>query len=308
MLGLLDVDQLIERLLLLAQLRLRARTVAALVADPTIGPLQAHAVRGDRFERAAGLTLPGDGELAALLQGLARPVRRVELEAMGSRGGVAKPLAPLATGRWDLLVPIVSSSGLEAVLLAEEPGLDASGARSAWDELALIGTFAGVALRNARDVRAQARWLLAAASERVYRGSESTTAFIEARRLLDRCARSLALPPAEHERARHALALADWARTDEGKRELELLCASDASGLARGARELIRAVEGGMGRGEERAVVLLAAVEAYRSARSRGLDIEAALERARANAAADPFVADSLMAPGTPIGPERDAA
>jgi len=309
LLGLLDEDALIERLLLLAQVRLRARTMAALVADPTPGPLQAHAVRGDRFERAAWLTLPGDGELASLLQGLARPVRRAELEAMGVCGGLAKELAPLASGRWDLLMPIVSSSGLEAVLLAEEPGLEARSARAAWDELALIGTFAGVALRNARDVRAQSRWLLAAASERVYRGSESTAAFIEARRLLDRCGRSLALPPAERERARHALALSDWTRTDEGRRELELLCASDASGLARGARELIQAVEGGTSRDEERVVVLLAAVEAYRSARVRGLEIDQSLDRARAKAAADPYVAGCLVeSPGTTIGPERDAA
>ena len=330
LLALLDEDALIERLLAMAQMRLKARTMVALVASATPGLLQAHTVRGDRFERAAGLTLSGEGELAALLQGLARPVRRLELENMGAheargahetrganeaRGGhdahasLAQELAPLVTGRWDLAMPIVSSCGLEAVLLAEDPGLEASATRAAWDELALIGTFAGVALHNAREVRAQARWLLAAASERVYRGSESTAAFIEARRLLERSARALGLPPAERERARHALALTDWARTEEGRRELDLLCASDASGLVRGARVLIQAAADGANRDESRVVVLLAAVEAYRVARARGLAHDAALERARARAAIDPFVAECLMAvPGTEIGPERDAA
>jgi two-component system, OmpR family, alkaline phosphatase synthesis response regulator PhoP len=315
LLALLDEDALVERLLVLAQLRLKARTMAALVADPVLGTLQAHAVRGDRFERAARLTLAADGELAQLLQGLARPVRRVEIEDMiargfhGDRARLAHELAPLVTGRWDLVMPIVSPRGLEALLLAEEPALDASAGRVAWDELALIGTFAGVALRNAGDVRAQARWLLAAAADRVYRGAESNAAFIESRRLLERSAHTLALPPAERERARHALALADWARTDEGRRELDMLCASDASGLARGARDLIRAVHDGAALEEERLVVLFGAVEAYRAARTRGLAPDAALDRARTRAESDPFVCDCLLEPpGVDVGPERDAA
>jgi len=315
LLSLLDQDTLLERLLALAQVRLRARTIAVLVADTPLGPLRAHAVRGDRFERAAQVSLPGDGELAALLKGLARPLRRVELENMslresqGARECLSRELAPLVAGRWDLLMPSVSSSGLEGVLLAEEPGLDAAADRDAWDELALIGAFAGVALRNARDVRTQARWLLASAAERVYRGPEAAAALVEARRLLDRCARTLVLPPAERERARHALALTDWARTEEGTRELDLMCASDASGLARGARALIQAAAGARDNDEERVVTLLGAVDAYRIARLRGLEPDAALERARARAVADPFVVECLTAPpGAALGPERDAA
>lgn len=306
LLGVLDENALLARLLGIVQMRLGCRSLAALLADPASGTLRAHAVRGDRFERAASLSLPLTGDVATLLQGLARPVRRTELEQLGGSGA---EWAPLVSGRWDVLVPVISSNGLEAVIVAEEPSRAGANTRSAWEELGAIAQFAGVALRNARNVRSQARWSLAAAAERVYRGKESAAAFIESRRLLDRACRALVFSPGEHEQARHALALADWARTDDGRRELDLLCESDASGLARGARSLIQALESGVYPEDDRVVVLLEAVEAYRAARLRGLDPEQSRERARAKAAADPFVAECLMASvEAELSPERDAA
>jgi len=194
-------------------------------------------------------------------------------------------------------------------LLAEEPGLSGADARPAFEELGVIGGFAGVALHNARVVRAQARWLLASAADRVYRSADGTAALIEARRLLDGCARSLALTPGERERARHALNLGEWARTEDGRRELELLCDSDASGLVRGTRSLIDAVAGWTGHDDDRLPVLLVALEAYRAARTRGIGVEQAIERAHAKAAVDPFVADCLVANvASAIDPELDAA
>ena len=127
--------------------------------------------------------------------------------------------------------------------------------------------------------------------------------------ILESCGRSLGLTPAERERARHALALAEWARTDDGRRELDLLCASDASGLVRGARSLIDAALGPAGSDAERVVVLLAAAEVYRASRARGIGVEQALERARAKASPDPFVAETLAASVTSLlDPERDPA
>ena len=306
MLGLLDEDALLARLLAMVQLRLKCRAVVALLADSATGTLRAHAARGERFERVATLALPLLGNVSQLLQGLARPVRRADLEHMG---GLGAEWSRLVSGRWDLLIPIISSSGLEAVLVAEEPSHAGEDLRPLWDELGIIGAFAGVALRNARSVRSQARWLLAAAAERVYRGSESSAAFIESRLLLDRVCRALMSPPGERERARHALALADWARTEDGRREFDLLCDSDVSGLACGARTLIQALISGVHPQDDRMVILLEAIEAYRAARLRGLTPEQARERARAKSAADPFVADCLMASAeAQLSPERDAA
>ncbi len=306
LLALLDLDALLERLLGMTQLKLRSQAVAALVADAAGAPFRAHAVRGERFERAASLSLGCTGELASLLRGLARPVRVADLERLGAD---AAEIGAIVRGRWDLLVPVVSCGELEAVLLSMEPGLREADTRAAWDELAVVGEFAGVALRNARRVREQGRWLLAIAAERTYRGSESATAMAEARQLLDRCARALHLSPAEREHVRHALALGDWARTAAGARELDGLCASDASGLAQRTRALIDACASEPDADTERAVVLLVATEAYRAARARGLDAPEAIGRACARAAVDPAVADCLASLAvTPFDPERDAA
>jgi CheY-like chemotaxis protein len=306
LLGMLDEDALLARLLVLTQLKLRARAVVALVADRPLGPLHARLLRGDGFERVARLTLPGDGECASLLRGLARPVRRADLDGLSD---LTRELAPLVTGRWDLIVPLVASGELEAVLLAEEPGVLGTGAKPVWDELAVIGGFAAVALGNAREVRAQARWLLAAAAERAHRSADASTALVEARRLLDGCGRSLGLTPSERERARHALALAEWARTEDGRRELDNLCSSDASGLVRGVRTLIDAAWAAPGSDPERSAVLLAAADAYRASRARGAGVEQALARARSKAGSDPFVAETLAASaGLVLDPERDAA
>src|SRR5262249_15300989 len=149
----------------------------------------------------------------------------------------------------------------------EEPTPAGSDGKSVADQMGVIGACGAVALGNARSVRAQARWLMAALSERVYRNDQATQALIEARRLLDGCGRTLGLTPSERERARHALALAEWARTEDGCRELANLCDSDASGLVRGVRELISAAWAPTP-DPERLAVLLAATDAYRASRS----------------------------------------
>jgi len=301
----LERDPLLARLLMLVQLRLRARTLVALVAAPVPGTLRTHAVRGDRFEPHAAVALPGDGALAELLAGLARPVLRTELEVYP---GIGREIAPLVAGRWDLVLPFVSSAGVEGAVLAAD--IDTDAARATWDELRVVGTFAGVALRNAREVRAQARWLLAAAADRAYVGAEARSARVEARRLVDRAAHVLTLAPGDRERVRDALEIADWARTDDGRRGLDALCASDASGLARGARALLEAALAPAA--DDRAALLYAAADAWRAARARGVDAAHALERACAKAAADPAVVDALttaaraLAAGLPA--ERAAA
>ena len=129
-------------------------------------------------------------------------------------------------------------------------------------------------------------------SDRGYRGPQSAAALVEARHLLDRSARALALSPFQRECARHALALTAWLLGDDERRELDAVCASDPSGLARSARALIQeAAEPGSA---APAAALLAAVEEYRAARARGLDANAALDRARARAEGDAVVTEVL--------------
>src|SRR5262249_36403704 len=77
--GMADEERWTARLLLEAQWRLGSALVALLGVGEN-GALEAVAVRGDTFERVARLNVKRGGELAPLLAGLGRPVRRRELE------------------------------------------------------------------------------------------------------------------------------------------------------------------------------------------------------------------------------------
>src|ERR1044072_6164948 len=90
----LDPDELDARLLREVCRQTGARSAALLVADGS-GLLSARAVRGELFERWAGLALPESGACVEWLAVLARPLRRDELERLpeAPREG-ARPGAP----------------------------------------------------------------------------------------------------------------------------------------------------------------------------------------------------------------------
>src|SRR5688572_8148914 len=93
-------------------------TGAVLVAGPEGGPLTSVESRGWSDDRLHRLVLSGDGELARLVAGLARPVRRAELERFRELETERRPLVAAGVA---LLVPLVTRGRLVgAVVLPEK--------------------------------------------------------------------------------------------------------------------------------------------------------------------------------------------
>ncbi len=243
----LDPDALSRQLLSQVRHQIGVGVAVLLRAEQGGGPLVGAAVCGDGFERAATLSIALDGELAGLLQGLGRPMRRHELERFPD---LESDLPALIAGGFLLLAPLRGPSGLEAVILLDErrSGEDFSRDDLGW--LSTVCEIGSAALQNAQRCREQAEATLRAltrddgdgamggAASGATDGAAAEAASRSAE-LIERAARELWLPPRECRLAAEAVRLA--ARLDRGALEtLEASAPRDPSGLLPALLEVIR--------------------------------------------------------------------
>jgi DNA-binding response OmpR family regulator len=289
--GALDVDELAGRFLLAVRTQVGVGVAALLAAERAGGPFGPAAIRGDGLDRIAGVEVRPDGELATLLAGMGRPVRRVELE----RFPELRAELPMFVARGiSLLAPLRSVEGLEGLLVADErlDGEDAT--RLDLDVLGLLCEAAAVGLANARRCRALADGLietLVARAGEAYPDDDSE-ARVEAAALAERAARVLLLPPRLRGLLAHGVALGGWAESAAGRHALALAAAADPTGRLLDLARLLDHDAGSQGDEgdaphEREAVVLLRVAGDYAAARRRGCDTSQALDLALDAAAGD---------------------
>jgi DNA-binding response OmpR family regulator len=274
----LDPDAVAGALLGHVRDRLRVGFAALMVLDEAGERLRTVAVHGDGWERVAGLDAPVGGEMATLLGGLARPAARRDLERFPE---LRDDLAPFVACGVRLLAALVGPEGVEGLLVADErpDGLPIDPAEI--ESLTLACEVGGLALFNARRVRAQLERSLELLSS-AHGGDVSAAGRAEGLALAGHAAQALLVPPRLRAALRHAIALGRWADTPEGLHAVSALAGADATGVAMTlARLLARIEDRSRGRGDDpdldRAAVLARIGARHAEARSGGLDAATAL-------------------------------
>ena len=319
----LDTTQLARRLQSIVHGRLACGTVA-LLAPSGDGAFVCVAATGEGLEGALGLELDAGGPLIQLLAGLARPVRRHELESFPE---VAAEVAPLVAAGLTLVAPILGADGLEALVLADDRLDGGDHPREELDALAALGEVAAPAFANARRCGAHADrmldgWsLLADRADAVGREARA-----EAATLIGHAGRGLGLPAPRAALAARAVRLADWSGRALGRALLEAAAADDPSGRLAALLRLLEAASGTVVVGDpfgdddpeqRRAVALVRAGLAFAGSRMNGGSAQAALERALDGARSvapggaevvDPDLRDVLRAAAGAAARDREAA
>jgi DNA-binding response OmpR family regulator len=158
----LDGDAVAQALLLAAQSKLGVGSAGLMVPAPGASTLRMACARGAAASTWERLELPTHGELARLVAGLARPVRRAELERFSE---VASELQALTAAGVALLAPLMSVRGLEALLLVDERASGEDFQRADLDALAVLAEAGAVALHDAlRFEESQGAWLAVVAA------------------------------------------------------------------------------------------------------------------------------------------------
>jgi DNA-binding response OmpR family regulator len=274
----LDPDAVAEALLAAARDRLRAGFAGLLVLDETAERLVPVAVDGDGWERVAGLEAPAGGELVTLLGGLARPAGRRDLERFPE---LRKELAPFVACGVSLLAALVGPEGVEGLLIADERPDGQPLDPIEVECLAAACDVGGLALHNARRVRAQLDRSLALLSA-AHGGGITPVARAEALAIAGQAAQALLVPPRLQAALRHAIALGRWADTPEGLHAVAALAAADATGIAATLGRVLARAEDDFGvAGDDpdldRAVALSRLGARYAESRSSGLGAATAL-------------------------------
>jgi CheY-like chemotaxis protein len=281
----LDRGTLAARLLALARAQLDVGTVALLALEEPGGPLAPVAVTGEGFERTAGLALRSEGELATLLAGLGRPVRRQDLEAFPE---LQPELPPLVASGFTLLAPIRGAEGLEAVLLADDRRDGRELERADFDALSAVCEVAAPAFLNARRCRAHAAAILdgwTALADAASTEAERL-ASTEAETLTRAAARARLVPEHEADLVARTVRLGRWIAVGARGALLAAGAERDPSGRLAALRRLLEAADGTRvpAAGDEtvapRAVALVRAGLAFAAARGAGADAERALAAA----------------------------
>ncbi len=158
----LEQEPLARTFLAAVQARLGVSTVALLRAEHERDPLRSACARGAETERLGRLALSPDDEFVQLVCGLARPLRRAELERFPE---LEREVSMLAAAGVVLLAPLLSPRGLEGLLVADEKRDGQDFTRADFDALSVMCEAAGWALQNASQLlQSHDAWLGLAAS------------------------------------------------------------------------------------------------------------------------------------------------
>jgi two-component system, OmpR family, phosphate regulon response regulator OmpR len=288
----LDPDELSRRILTSAHSRLGAETVALLRSDGE-GRLVPSTVLGDGFERIDDLIVPVAGELMSVLAGLGRPARREELERLSElREGVA----PFVARGFTLLAPLCDSSGLEALLIADERADGRDAEPQDLETLATLCELGAIALGNARRAWAQAEGRVEelAARARMERPDVSEECERDALALVAGAAAGLGLPPRERTLVAAGVPLVTWAATESGRSALCAAGASDPTSLLAELAALCSPDAEPATLERSRAHSLLTVAASYLVARGHGVSADEALAVALAHDAIESPVAEAL--------------
>jgi len=275
-----DLDALAERLLRAVQAQIASPAMALLMRDGD--GLVPYAVRGDQFDRAAGLGVAAGGEIARMLAALARPAYRHQLERLSE---LEPELRAFAAARFDLLIPVRGEHGLEALVALEDLGAHGPPTRAALESLEALCGIAAIAVAHA--VRDRATAVLSVQ----FAAGPAAPAAHEAADILARAVRFVPLPPRFESMVRVAVRM--------GRREpaaaaalFEQISALDATGFVRDLAALAcRATAppleaAGEGVSEfEHAAALIAIGWRIAESRAQGVSLEQAASRARSESA-----------------------
>ena len=282
-----DLDTLAQRLLMAVQSRLGVGAAALLALGRTGDDLEPYAIRGDGFERIAGLRIRRGGELAQLIAGLGRPVLRAELERLAE---VRHEVAPFVAAGFALLAPVRGPDGLDAVLVLEERADGREHSRTDAEMLRGLCEIAAVAIQNGLRLRFQADRLMVMAAETASLAPETAAARNEAAAMIDRAASASFLSPRAREVLVHAVVLGDWGLGPEGRSRLAQLRGLDPTGRIRDLERLLDDALTPQPTWEEpapedrRAALLLRAGLVYAEARELGASVDEAMAHALAQA------------------------
>ncbi len=305
----LDAEGVARRLLDATLRRLRAPGAALFVAGRS-GRFEPFAARGTSA-RIETLSLASDGELAAYLAALARPVERAELERVHELELELRALAPSAAA---VLVPLPDDSGAPALLvLAERPdGRLAAAERESLAALARIGAEAFATALRLERLERDVVDVLALRAESERDEAERLAADEAALRAL-RAGLECGLDGRTLERLDRAVRLGAWLDAPEGLLALDRFRVAAPSGLLARLAALCTAAADLAHCADDpftcRAATLVALGRAYAAARSSGAGRETALVRALASAAAgEPTALRRFAEAGTPSADEGRAA
>jgi DNA-binding response OmpR family regulator len=286
--GLLDLDGLAVRLLASVQFHLGTSSAGLFEGGPGEA-MRVVATRGEISGRWEALRLARDGELAGLLRGLGRPVRRCELERFPE---LAADLGPLGAAGFTVLAPVCGSGELRAVLALGERLDGRDFEREDLEVLAVMCETASVALHNARRCRLHAEGLLEMLGSMAERASRPEDAeFRREAAAWVSAAAATVIPRRERILLERAVPLSGWACTTEGRHALLVGAERDPSGWCSEILRLIDRPEPGAmswpenGAEERRAAALLEAAVQYAALRAGGLPPAEAATRAIEGAA-----------------------
>jgi DNA-binding response OmpR family regulator len=298
----IDTDELADRILALAHRPAGGGAIALLAPDLETGSEGGYAVQAHRGEvgtRCREARIAAAGELAALLGGLGRPVTRAELERFPE---LRAELAPLSACGAGLLAPLRSTSGLEAVLIADERPDGAAFSGEDLEALGALCELASSALQNARRFRAAQDRAIELVAERAAPRERDRRAIAESCLLAETSARALRLPARERSLVRHAVALGSWGWGQPGRAAVDSLRRDDPTHRLARLQALVAAGESldlddGAPLEERRSVVLTAACVRFAMMRAAGRSTFESWTTALSwtGAAADPAVADALI-------------
>ncbi|HYM81376.1 MAG TPA: response regulator [Candidatus Limnocylindria bacterium] len=295
----LDTDDLASRLLLAAQCHLGVQAVGLLRRGRDGEALAPAAVRGAGYERIAALAVRAEGDLAAVLLGLGRPVRRDELERLPE---LRAELGPFVAHGFTMMAPLCGPEGLEGVLVADERPDARALSPLEVEVLTTLCEIAAAALTNARRAWAQTDSLVAAlaARARVAEPADSNCARQEARTWVTDAAVVLMLPPRERALLGAGVTLGPWLCSDAGSAALAGAVADDPTGLIAELAALSQAAAGIESEPEpapnrRRTAALLGAALRYLGARGRGASAPEANAETLAGGAFESAVAEALL-------------
>lgn len=304
--GTLDIDEIGRRLTTIVQARLGLGVVGLLVTDAAGNDFEPRAIRGDTFDRIAGIRFESNVELVQVVAGLARPVLRSELERLPE---LADQLPRLIATGFTMLAALRSPEGIEGMLIMDERIDGRALTRTERDELMDFCEIAAISVTNARRSSRQTERLLrtvpgnAASHDHVAPGLQPS--MIDAVReetstIVLRAARAAWLPPRYCELLELALIL----DIDPERAAAEALVATaedDPTGRTKDLLTIVRRSVDLEGRDivspeQQRAALLLFIARRYATARVAGADPPAALVESSvaAGGALDPSTAQAL--------------